>query len=169
MLEVKVNDADIRKAAAEGEDAFIAVFVAAIRDAIGGEITAENIESLSADQITLLAWAHLHEEVMEGGYVQLIHNGFGAFIFKNPFAVAMRNWGLTTLYSHIRRTKKFYDKYHAEIERDMNDEDFMALYEQMPEFDDQDDDFIVNEEAWTQEIATYVDEHLADFVTITQG
>ena len=29
----------------------------------------------------------------------------------------------------------------------------MALYEQMPEFDDADDDFIVNEEQWTKMIA----------------
>lgn len=86
---------------------------------------------------------------MDGGYVQLIHNGFGAFIFKNPFAVAMREWGLTKLYSHLRHCKKWYDKYHEQIERDMSDADFMALYEQMPEFDDYDDDFIVNEEQWT--------------------
>ena len=72
------------------------------------------MQQLTADQITLLAWSYLHQEVMEGGYIQLIYNGYGTFIFRNPFAVAMRNWGLRELYVHIRHAKKYYEKYHEE-------------------------------------------------------
>ncbi len=93
---------------------------------------------------------------------------FGAFIFKNPFAVAVRNWGLETLYTHIRHAKKYYERYHESIEQDMTDEEFMALYEQMPEFDQYDDDFIVNEEQWTNMIAAYIDDHITDFATIEE-
>ena len=157
MIEVKIKDATIRAAVADGEDAFVQVFIDASTTAIGGTLTQENM---------LLGWGYLHDEVMDGGYVQLIHNGYGAFIFKNPFGVAMRNWGLTELYSHIRRTKKAYDKYREQIEKDLSDDDFMALYEQMPEFDDADDDFIVNEEQWTKMVAAYIDDHINDFVII---
>ena len=48
----------------------------------------------------------------------------------------------------------------------MSDDDFMSLYEQMPEFDDADDDFIVNEEQWTKMIAAYIDDHINNFATI---
>ena len=50
----------------------------------------------------------------------------------------------------------------------MSDEDFMALYEQMPEFDDYDDEFIVNEERWTGQIAAYIDDHLDNFAQINE-
>lgn len=166
MIEVKVNDATLRSAAAEGEDAFVATFIDAINAAIGGTLTNETMQQLNSDQITLLGWSYLHSEVMNGGYIQLIYNGYGAFIFKNPFGSAMRNWGLTELYSHLRRTRKAYDKYHSQIEKEMSDDDFMALYEQMPEFDDADDDFIVNEEQWTKMIAAYIDDHINNFATI---
>lgn len=166
MIEVKVNDATLRSAAAEGEDAFVAAFIDAINAAIGGTLTNETMQQLNSDQITLLGWSYLHSEVMNGGYIQLIYNGYGAFIFKNPFGPAMRNWGLTELYSHLRRTRKAYDKYHSQIEKEMSDDDFMALYEQMPEFDDADDDFIVNEEQWTKMIAAYIDDHINNFATI---
>ena len=73
---------------------------------------------------------------------------------------------LPELYSHLRRTRKAYDKYHSQIEKEMSDDDFMALYEQMPEFDDADDDFIVNEEQWTKMIAAYIDDHINNFATI---
>ena len=71
-------------------DAFLQVFVKATYDAIGDELTAETMQELNADQITLLAWNILHEEVMDGGFVQLIHNGYGPFNFKNPFAKALK-------------------------------------------------------------------------------
>lgn len=166
MIEVKIEDRILQQAAGEGMDAFVQAFVDAINQAIGGELTADTMQQLNADQITLLAWNILHEEVMDGGFVQLIHNGYGAFIFKNPFAVAMREWGLDDLKRLIRKVHPLYTKYHEEIERDYTDEEFMALFERMPEFDDFDDDFIENEERWTFEIAHYIDDHIGHFATI---
>ena len=90
MTEVKLKDAVLQQAASEGTDAFLKAFVDAIRTAIGGRLTAETMAGLTADQVTLLAWDTLHEEVMDGGFVQLIHNGYGEFIFKNPFAKAVK-------------------------------------------------------------------------------
>ena len=134
--------------------------VAAIYDKIGGELTAETMGMLNSDQITLLAWKTLHDEVMEGGFVQLIHNGYGTFIFKNPLAKALRLWGLRDLSKLIYSAHTLYEKYHVAIERDCTDEEFMALFEQYPEFDELDDTFVEQEEAWTEQIAQYVDEHI---------
>lgn len=97
MKEVTIQDANLRKAAGEGMDSFVAVFVSAIKEAIGGELTAETMAQLNSDQITLLAWDTMHAEVMDGGFVQLIHNGYGPFIFKNPFAKAVKLWGMKEL------------------------------------------------------------------------
>lgn len=43
MKEVIVKDADLQQAAMEGMDAFVNVFVKAIYDAIGGELTPETM------------------------------------------------------------------------------------------------------------------------------
>jgi hypothetical protein len=166
MKQVTVDDAILRQAAAEGVDAFAGVFVQAIRQAIGGELTAQNMTELNSDQITLLAWDMLHEEVMDGGFVQLIHNGYGPFIFLNPFAKAVKLWGLHDLSKLIYDGRRLYDKYGRQIERDCTDAEFMALFEQFPEFDDMDDTFVEQEEAWTERIARYIDEHLDRFCVI---
>ena len=68
MIQVTISDAALRQAAGEGMDAFVGAFVGAIKDAIGGELTAENMQQLNADQVTLLAWDVLHDEVMDGGF-----------------------------------------------------------------------------------------------------
>lgn len=166
MTEVKINDDVLRRAAAEGMDAFVAAFVGAIKEAVGGQLTAENMGLLNADQITLLAWDVLHEEVMEGGFVQLIHNGNGPFIFKNPLAKALKLWGMRDLSKLIYEGHTLYVKYGEAIERDCTDEEFMALFEQYPEFDDLDDAFIEQEEAWTGQIAHYIDEHVERFANV---
>ena len=166
MIDVKVKDSDIRKAVEEGMDSFVQVFVDAIGNAIDNKLTLETMQQLNADQITLLAYHYLHEEVMSGGFVQLIHNGYGTFIYKNPTAKAFREWGIHELYRLIRNSHPLYSKYHEAIERDCTDDEFMALFEQFAEFDDFDDAFIEYEEMFTSKIAHYIDEHIENFATI---
>lgn len=166
MKTVTIKDHDLRQAAGEGMDAFVACFVTAIQKAIGGELTPDTMSQLNADQITLLAWQTLHEEVMDGGFVQLIHNGYGPFIFKNPFAKALKFWGMRPLSKLIYDAHTLYVKYGQQLERDCTDDEFMALFEQFPEFDDLDDTFVEKEEEWTEQIARYIDEHIDCFATV---
>ena len=168
MIEVRVKDSALREAAGEGMDAFVGCFVGAIKEAIGGELTAETMAELNSDQVTLLAWDVLHEEVMDGGFVQLLHNGYGSFIFKNPLAKALKLWGLRELSKLIYSAHTLYIKYGEQIERDCTDDEFMALFEQFPEFDDLDDTFVEEEEKWTADIAHYIDEHIERFAIIEQ-
>jgi len=166
MIEVKVKDAAMQQAAEKGMDAFLQTIVSAIYDAIGGQLTTDNMSELNSDQVTLLAWQTLREEVMDGGFVQLIYNGYGPFVFKNPLAKALKMWGLRDLSKLIYEGHSLWLKHREEIERELTDEEFMALFESMPDFDDLDDQFVENEAEWTELVAYYVDEHIENFVTI---
>jgi len=167
MKEIIVKDAALRKAAEGGMDAFIQVFTDAIYDSIG-ELTTETLSLLNSDQVTLLAYQILRDEVMDGGFVQLIHNGYGPFFFQNPFARAVKLWGLRDLSKLVYSVKDLYRKNHVTIEKDCTGEEFMALFEQFPEFDNYDDEFVENEEQWTETVAQYVDDHLDRFATILE-
>ena len=162
----KISDTELQKASQEGMDAFVEVFVRHTYALVGGQLTADTMQRLSTDQITLLAYSTLRDEVMDGGYIQLIHNGYGGFIFQNPFARAIKEWGLVELARHVRKVIPLYKQYRERIEADCTDDEFMALFEQMPEFDDFDDDFVVNEERWTAQVAYYIDEHVDRFADI---
>ncbi|MBR5729121.1 MAG: DMP19 family protein [Prevotella sp.] len=165
MKEIIIKETALMQAAEEGMDAFVDVFIKAINDSIG-QLTAETMGELNSDQITLLAYQTLRDEVMDGGFVQLIHNGYGPFIFKNPFAKAVKQWGLKDLSKLIYEAHTLYHRYGAEIERECSDEEFMALFEQYSEFDEMDDAFVENEELWTQMVAVYIDDHIGNFATI---
>ena len=147
-------------------DAFLMLFHDRIMEAIGGRLDAETMPLLNGEQITLLAYVALRDEVMDGGFVQLIHNGYGPFIFLNPFAKAMRLWGAHDFSNLVYKGRKLYEKYADKLTAECSDEEFMALYEKYPMFDDFDDDFVENEEEWTAQIACYIDEHIDSFACV---
>ena len=168
MKDILVKDSDLILASQEGIDAFIKVISDAILNSIGGNLTCDNMSELNADQITLIAYTVLRDEVMDGGFVQLIYNGWGPFFFNDPFAKAIRLWGLTDLAPLINKANRLYKKHRADIEKDYTDDEFMELFERFPDFDDLDDKFVENEEQWTNRIAFYVDDNLDKFVTIVK-
>lgn len=165
-MQVKIKETEIIQAAQQGMDAFVDVFYMHILESIGGELNAEGMQKLQADQITLLAYMIFREEVMDGGFVQLIHNGYGPFIFLNPFAKAMRLWGAKEFCNLIYKGRKLFEQYGEEITKECSDEEFMALFEKYPDFDELDDTFIEMEEEVTETIAHYIDEHLDQFAQI---
>ena len=127
------------------------------------------MQQLQPDQITLLAYMIFREEVMDGGFIQLIHNGYGPFIFLNPFAKAMRLWGAKDFCNLIYKGRKLFEKYGEELIRECSDEEFMALFEKYPEFDDLDDAFVEMEEEVTETVARYIDEHLDNFAQVLKA
>lgn len=106
---IEVTDVALRQAAGEGMDAFIGVFTGAYKKEIGGEMTAGTMSLLTGEQHSLLAYQIFRDEVMEGGFCQLIQNGYGGYIFDNPFAKVMRLWGVGDLSKLVYAAKKIYD------------------------------------------------------------
>ncbi|MBM6759309.1 DMP19 family protein [Bacteroides mediterraneensis] len=166
MNQITVSDADLRKGAEEGMDAFLKVFIDKYLEVTGGVINEKTMPLLNGYQHTLLGYHFFREEVMEGGFVQLIQNGYGPYIFDNPFAKAMRLFGAKDFSKLIYEAKKIYDAHRADLEKDCTEDEFMAMYEQYEAFDDLEEKFMEEEELITAQIAAYVDEHLDSFATI---
>lgn len=170
-----IQEQDIKQAAAQGYEAFLRLITNAILTSVGGQLNADNMTELNGEQITLIAWRMMHDEVMQGGFIQLIHNGLGPFIFLNPFAKAMRLWGqdnndgdavLHDFSRLIYKGRKLFEQYADALTQPCSDDEFMALYEQYPEFDELDDTFIDTEEDITAAIAHYIDNHLPLFCNV---
>lgn len=165
-MEIVIKEKNIIKAANDGMDSFVKLFYDAVLQSVGGSLDARNMNNLSTDQITLVAYVWLRDEVMDGGFVQLIHNGYGGFIFDNPFAKMMKEWGLRDLSKLIYNARKLYKEYGDDIAKDCSDEEFMSLFEKYPEFDDFDDNFVESEEEWTEGVAHYIDGHIENFAKV---
>lgn len=124
---------------------------------IGGTITADNIDSLTLDQHCLLAYRYLRDEVMQGGFIQLIQNGYGPYILLGPFPMLMKKqWGLKDFGQLIFNVAHEYKRHRKELEADKNYEEFMAQYEQYEALNDYGDDYLDDyEEIVTPAIAEH--------------
>lgn len=78
----------------------------------------------------------------------------------------MRMFGAKELARLIYSAKKIYDENRADLEKDRDDEEFMAMYEQYEAFDDLEEEFMDLEELITAQIAEYVDDHIEEFAEI---
>lgn len=162
-MRVQIKDEALRKSAMEGMDEFLQVFIDAYEETIGGELNAKTMELLNGHQLSLLAYYYFRHEVMEGGFVQLIYNGYGPFIFDNPFAKAMRLMGAKDFSKLIYKAKEIYDANKEELTREKSDDEFMASYEQFEIFDELEEKFMEEEERITTILATFVDENIELF------
>lgn len=165
---VEVTDIALQQAAGKGMDAFIQVFTDAYKKEINGTLTAETMPLLTGEQHSLLAYQIFRDELMEGGFCQLIQNGYGGYIFSNPFAKVMRLWGAGDLSKLVYTAKKIYDEHREDLERERTDDEFMAMYEQYETFDALEEEFLEKEEEYTALVAGYVDEHLELFAKIVK-
>jgi len=170
MSETKiiVKDEDLRKGAEAGMDGFLQVFIDKYLEVTGGVVNAATMPLLNGYQHTLLGYHFFREEVFDGGFVQLIQNGYGPYIFDNPFAKAMRLFGAKEFSKLIYEAKKIYDAHRADLEKECTDDEFMAMYEQYEAFDDLEEAYMDMEEEVTAQIAGYVDEHLEQFAEISK-
>ncbi len=163
-----ILDADLRKGAGEGMDEFLQVFINKYLEVIKGEINSETMPLLNGYQHTLLGYHFFCEEVNEGGFIQLIQNGYGPYIFDNPFARAMRLFGAKKFSKLVYEAREIFVANRADLEKECTEEEFMAMYEQYEAFDELEEAFMDMEEEVTACVAQYVDEHLEQFAEIEQ-
>ena len=142
--------------------------------AVGGALTAESMEVLSAEQHALLCYRYVLDEVMEGGFIQLILNGYAPYVLEGPFPMVVKKmWGSTSgcekkmkdFSKLLYAAKAEYHKHQEELSGEMSDEDFMALYEQLEELNELGDDFLdEHQEEVTPAVAKMVVEDLDQYM-----
>lgn len=165
---ITVSDEALRQAAGEGMDEFLQVFTDRYLEVTGGQIDAGTMPLLNGWQHTLLGYRLFCEEVGESGFVQLIQNGYGPYIFLNPFAKAMRLMGAKEFSKLVYAARKIYEENREDLERECTEDEFMAMYERYEVFDDLEERFAEMEEEVTGQVARYVDEHLEQFAEIVK-
>lgn len=165
---IKILESDIIEASKNGMDAFLDLFIDAYWKELGGELTAESMSRLNGHQNALLAYSIFRKEMNDGGFVQLIQNGYGAYFFDNPFAKAMRLFGAKELSKLVYKAKEIYDVNKAELERETTDDEFLSMYVDFEAFDELEEAFLFMEERVTATVAFFVDENIEFFAEIVK-
>ena len=163
MNSIKISNKALMNAAKNGNWAFLEVFIDAYKKATGDELTAESMAKLNGWQNVLLAFSVFRDEVRSGGFVQLIYNGYGPYIFENPFAKAMKEMGAKELSKLVYKAREIYELRKDDLAKEVEGDELCETYLDYEEFDPLDDEYIELEADSISAIAHYVDEHIEDF------
>ena len=163
---MEIDNKKLETAWDAGPDHYIIALTDAYMEMVGGSLTPETMELLTADQHTLLAYRILLDEVCEGGFIQLIQNGYGPYVLGGPFPMMMKKeWGFVEFGKFMYEVRKEYNRNREVLEADLDEDQFMALYEQQDAMNNLGDDFLDEwEETMTPAIANYVREHQERFL-----
>ncbi|MDD2474607.1 MAG: DMP19 family protein [Dysgonamonadaceae bacterium] len=133
---------------------------------VENNLNAENIKKLDGYQHALLAYRIFREEVTHGGFVQLIQNGYGGYIFDNPTAKALKIFGAEKTAKIIYKAKKIFDANRKELERETTDEEFNAMYVDFEVFGELEEKYFSIEKEETSTIARFVNENRSLFAEV---
>ena len=119
-------------------------------------------------QAILLIFNDLYGQVTNGGFIQLIYNGYGFSVFESEFINLLEPIGIVKIQNILERAKIFYEKYREKFENvnRENWDDFSELYKKCPEFEKLDEEFYKVMDAEVSILKNFVEKNLSDFVTI---
>ena len=138
---IQITEKQIEDALLKDDIDYINLFTDAYLAEVDNDLNENNMGILDGYQHALLAYRFLLEEVGHGGFVQLIQNGYGGYIFDNPTAKALKIFGAEKVAKVIYKAKEIFDANRSELERETTDEEFNAMYVDFEVFDDLDDHF----------------------------
>lgn len=119
------------------------------------------------DQHALLAYDILYNQVQNGGFLQLIFNGYYGYVFETPLSETLRVWGAGKTADILEKIKpEAFEVYSYMKDREKTVEELSDSYKQYPDFDGYDDEFY--EAAGLLEVKSYVEKNLTDFIQIAE-
>jgi hypothetical protein len=101
--------------------------------------------------------------VTNGGFIQLVQNGYGGFVFNSPFSETIKTWGAEKTAEIVERANIIYDEYKNELERETSMEEFSELYSEITDFEPLEEEFYKIMDDETSTIKKYVEENAHDF------
>lgn len=163
---IQITEQQIADALKKEDIDYINLYTDAYLAEVDNELNAENMQKLNGHQHALLAYKYFWEEINHGGFVQLIQNGYGGYIFDNPTAKALKIFGADGTAKLIYKAKEIFDANREELERDTTEEEFNAMFEQFEVFDEIEEHFYKIEKQQTAIIVKFVDENKELFAEI---
>ncbi|MCW3126092.1 MAG: hypothetical protein JWO03_1750, partial [Bacteroidetes bacterium] len=103
-----ISQQDI-KAASEQPDELIYLLIKRYNDVIVASGSREIMAHFTMEQNILWAFNALDGQVCNGGFIQLIENKYGGYIFYTPLSDLLREWGLVHTADIIDRARLIYE------------------------------------------------------------
>lgn len=123
------------------------------------------MENFSEEQISFYMYGLLLNQVENGGFLQLIFNGYTPFVFDSPLADALREWGAGSLADLLDNIEKDALAVDADFAAEEKTLDLLSQsYSKYPQFKEYDETFY--QDNGVDAVKQYVESHLSAFIEL---
>lgn len=122
----------------------------------------EFLTELSPGQQLFLSYDYVRMQVMQGGFIQFIQNGYVSLLL--PMPRWLQDIGANDMAQLLDDVLKAYVMHIDVLERETTVEEFAQLYDQLPAFTMLDDAFTQLDAATLHTMVGYAATHLEEFV-----
>jgi hypothetical protein len=126
--------------------------------------TVESGTGESETYSVLVAYNVLIGEVFNGGFLELIYNGYAEFIFNDVFSNSLREWGAVKIASNIEKAKALYANIILHEKTIGND--FCDVDSQFSDFSRINSEFFTIIYDETEKISTFIKKNFNDFAIV---
>jgi hypothetical protein len=148
------------------DDDYLFVLVEAYEQLASPDIPLAKLDSFTNEAAVLLLFSTLKGQVENGGFIQLIQNGYGPALFESPFIQDIAGWGATQLAELAEQAKSLYLANKAYLERPRAIPEFSALYKEFRAFEPLETHFYSIIDSQTASVRAYVEQHLPQFARL---
>ena len=125
----------------------------------------------SSQQIYLTFY--LMDETMRTGYnrgfLQLIYDGYGEYVFEKPFAKIIKTWGAIKISEIVEKARSIYEKHKNRVEKIKTEEELSCLCSEITDFEVLDDEYIRISDNDEKKIKEYIENNTNEFAIIDES
>ena len=151
---------------AASDDEYLHLVVEAYERLASPSTLLAKLDSFTNEAAVLLLFSTLKGQVENGGFIQLIQNGYGPAIFDSPLGPDLARWGASQTAELLDQARAIYQAHRAYLERPRALAEFLTLYKEFTQFELLENQFYDLAAGQTASVRAYAAQHLSQFARV---
>lgn len=132
----------------------------------------EIMPKLNSSQQTYLTFYLMDESMHSGyncGFLQLIYNRCGEYVFEKPFSETIKTWGAVKISEIVEKARSIYEKHKDKVEKVKTEKELSCLRLEITDFDMLDHEYRVISSEESETIKEYIVNNISEFAIIDES
>jgi hypothetical protein len=106
---------------------------------------------------------------IKGGFLQLIYDGYGEYVFEKPFSNIIKTWGAEKIGRIVEKAKSIYEKHKDKVEKVKTKKELSHLCSEITDFEMLDKEYMEVSSEETVKIQEYIENNINEFAIIDES
>jgi hypothetical protein len=106
---------------------------------------------------------------IKGGFLKLIYDGYGEYVFEKPFSKIIKTWGAKKISRIVEKAKSIYEKHKDKVKKLGTLKELSDLCSEITDFEILDHEYMTVSVEETLKIRKYIENNVNEFAIIDEN